>query len=1091
MATIKGVAQFTITDLNDITTSSVAPSSPTLGQLWVNTSISPNLLKKWNGTVWETVNDYSAAIASVTTTTNTNTTAITSIQGQITTLISNTTITTNGVTTQLKDAYNGTVATVSSILTTVGTHTTDINTANGNITTVTSNLATLQITVNTINATLTSTNSTVAVHTTQISTANTNIATLNTNISSVTSRVTAVELTASGLTTRVGATETAISSLQIGGRNLINTSYTPVANNDTGSDLTITPYVYNGIKGYRLTKTTNGGWGSYLKWNIINNTIKDTTSHYSFSVYTVNLSTSLTSTVSAFFANGGSLNSMLNTNSQTVSTTGTIYKFENMTVNSSYNASNADTSWHLNLGICDLFIAQPKLEIGTKCTDYTPAPEDVDASIAAVQTYATTTINSNVSTINQTTTSIQANVTALQSSVSTINTTLGNKADTTTVTAISNRTATLEASVTGINASITTLNSNVSSVTTTANSALTAINNLQVGGRNLVRESTFKYAALPVNANFILVTVNNVSSQNFTNEGYHYTATSTNGAINSSMGIKINSNSFGLKVGDTISFSSDIKGTFGTSNNGLCVMHATTTNSTFYAVVSGSTLHPTAITDWTRKSRTYTIPSSIKIESDGSFYLYLFLGGGTGSAVDVYIRNVKVELGNKPTDWTPAPEDTDSRITTINSNISSLQSSVSILQNQIALKVEQTNIDTAVATLNGQITSTNASITSLQSSINLQLNSITSTVSKTVSTKNLINNSAFNNTLGDYNAQNTVTVCRIVKSNEYIGWGYVKPPVSDNVLAIRYDMTGDNYIEFKNLFAKVKPNTTYTLSYYYTMNGEYTGPSSFIYERTAAQWNVVGYTAPTIIGPDAVTARSTWVRYSKTFTTQSTTDSIMLRFGFHQIHSSGFCEMLITGIQLESGSSATDWVDSTISQVGTSIIQSTTDVMTAFNNISSYFQVSADGAKFGDIASGDYTLMSSAGMQHHIGSTNYNYFYISYAQYISLTLPSNTSPYSATFSYDSTLMTLLNGRTPLSILVTIRAASANYESGYAITGQSIYAWCSGITSSNFTVTATAIFYKINSLQAVDTNRVLNWKSVSGGTTLDIEVIIIA
>ena len=51
------VAQITIRDTTDITVSAVAPSSPVVDQLWLDTSITPNLLKKWNGTEWEVVNE--------------------------------------------------------------------------------------------------------------------------------------------------------------------------------------------------------------------------------------------------------------------------------------------------------------------------------------------------------------------------------------------------------------------------------------------------------------------------------------------------------------------------------------------------------------------------------------------------------------------------------------------------------------------------------------------------------------------------------------------------------------------------------------------------------------------------------------------------------------------------------------------------------------------------------------------------------------------------------------------------------------------------------------------------------------------------
>lgn len=50
------VGQFTIADLNDITTSATAPSNPSLNMLWLDTST--NELKKYNGSSWEKATKY-------------------------------------------------------------------------------------------------------------------------------------------------------------------------------------------------------------------------------------------------------------------------------------------------------------------------------------------------------------------------------------------------------------------------------------------------------------------------------------------------------------------------------------------------------------------------------------------------------------------------------------------------------------------------------------------------------------------------------------------------------------------------------------------------------------------------------------------------------------------------------------------------------------------------------------------------------------------------------------------------------------------------------------------------------------------------
>lgn len=46
------IAQFTIMDYNDITVGATAPANPTIDQLWLNTSVTPNRLSRWSGSAW-------------------------------------------------------------------------------------------------------------------------------------------------------------------------------------------------------------------------------------------------------------------------------------------------------------------------------------------------------------------------------------------------------------------------------------------------------------------------------------------------------------------------------------------------------------------------------------------------------------------------------------------------------------------------------------------------------------------------------------------------------------------------------------------------------------------------------------------------------------------------------------------------------------------------------------------------------------------------------------------------------------------------------------------------------------------------------
>lgn len=87
-----------------------------------------------------------------------------------------------------------------------------------------------------------------------------------------------------------------------------------------------------------------------------------------------------------------------------------------------------------------------KLEKGNKATDWTPAPEDIDANISSVEGKVTT-VSNQYTFLNQTVSGISATVNSHTSQIS-------KKADNSTVTEINNRVTTLTADLSGIKQSI-------------------------------------------------------------------------------------------------------------------------------------------------------------------------------------------------------------------------------------------------------------------------------------------------------------------------------------------------------------------------------------------------------------------------------------------------------------------------------------------------------------------------------------------------------------------------------------------------------------------------------------------------------------
>lgn len=107
----------------------------------------------------------------------------------------------------------------------------------------------------------------------------------------------------------------------------------------------------------------------------------------------------------------------------------------------------------------------------------------------------------------------------------------------------------------------------------------------------------------------------------------------------------------------------------------------------------------------------------------------------SGHANTLSVYAPKLELGNKATDWTPAPEDVDSAINDVNDRIDETNSSITQTKESILSTVSSTYATkTALNTVDGKFA--NYSTTAqMNSAINQKADSITSTVSSTYATK--------------------------------------------------------------------------------------------------------------------------------------------------------------------------------------------------------------------------------------------------------------------------------------------------------------------------------------------------------------------
>lgn len=71
-------------------------------------------------------------------------------------------------------------------------------------------------------------------------------------------------------------------------------------------------------------------------------------------------------------------------------------------------------------------------------------------------------------------------------------------------------------------------------------------------------------------------------------------------------------------------------------------------------------------------------------------YVRMYISSEGSGVEDAFWKGEKLEKGNKPTDWTPAPEDVEGDIADLNVRVTASEASMELLQDEISLKVSQT-----------------------------------------------------------------------------------------------------------------------------------------------------------------------------------------------------------------------------------------------------------------------------------------------------------------------------------------------------------------------------------------------------------------
>lgn len=330
----------------------------------------------------------------------------------------------------------------------------------------------------------------------------------------------------------------------------------------------------------------------------------------------------------------------------------------------------------------NILITEIKVEEGTKSTGWTLAPEDVDGELKGIKEITTsqsTTISvmqGQISTAINNTQIIKDGQTILLkddynrtvSTVDSMKSTIGSH-----TTQISQHTG----QITGVETRVNTVERSLDGITARVSSTETKIDNLSIGGRNHIYNSDLKAGS----KYFVINASERPGSIEFVEFGGRKCIKFTNiGYWNVSKYLR--TNSFWFPEGEYLTFSMDVYLTGG---------------SKFAIDTSGIldrydfTVEVKELNKWLRVSGT-TFDRS-KTSGDVGISIY----AAAGTTISGYITLLKAETGNKSTDWSSAPEDTESRIDANASEIVTTKSKVSNLEinlDSITSRVSKTEVKT-------------------------------------------------------------------------------------------------------------------------------------------------------------------------------------------------------------------------------------------------------------------------------------------------------------------------------------------------------------------------------------------------------------
>lgn len=477
-----------------------------------------------------------------------------------------------------------------------------------------------------------------------------------------------------------------------------------------------------------------------------------------------------------------------------------------------------------------IYLTNVKLEKGNKATDWTPAPEDIDANIASIST--------RVSELSIDLDGITQRVSATE----------------TTTTGLESRVSTAESKLTK-DGLVTT----IGSYYTTLGQLNNAIDSIEIGGRNLIRGTKDMSGFYTNSANLIT-----------DEDGFTFASFSPSSLNYWKLESTVHPISFSVVRNKEVvlSFyarSDDWESLNASASNGilltfvLCDAESTTKLRSRDVKLYTCNLS----NEWQKIFITATLSDDYFTSGSGTIddTTRIYIRFNNYSECSMQVKQFKLELGNKATDWTPAPEDTQNQLDAMNSRLTTTETSLSVLDGKIESKVTQTEIDNAIAGIDigGR-------------------NLLTKT--KTLDTTGVaekLDETYLGFTVGHYDATSLGTSSY---KDVLSGWIPTKEPEAGGQYVLSFYAKGSGQIRthfyggsYKTILSENSSNNTNTAS------------DGFSIFNLTSEW------------------KKYWVRYTlESSNTLSTTGNKTVLFRVY-----GGNEVYVCGVKLEKGNKPTDW----------------------------------------------------------------------------------------------------------------------------------------------------------------------------------------